>query len=372
MQLHSFIAESASDAVAQIRAQLGPQAVVVNVRPIPGEGLSRIWQKRRMEVLAYVPESANAGSDTPVDAVAQLRQELAEIRQRFDGRGVASGMSVDSPIGAGVASNREPIPFEGPAGVRATAGPWRIGTVLENSGLLPMHAHRVLEELRVLHGDTPPVALGMELELAGNLLREHWRKKRVTPQLDRGVHVFIGPPGTGKTVCLCKCLAQSVLVEERPATVWRLDGRTANTAESLNVYAEILGVPVERCIPAQGESLPAELLLIDLPGVNSQDAEALAQLGEQLKRLPEPQVHLVLNAAYESNLLLAQVRAYSALPVDDIIVTHLDEELRWGKLWNLVLGTNCSLSFLSAGQNIPGVWSKATPDRILARQFPGK
>jgi flagellar biosynthesis GTPase FlhF len=48
------------------------------------------------------------------------------------------------------------------------------------------------------------------------------------------------------------------------------------------------------------------------------------------------------------------------------------EQTRWGKLWNLVLGTNFSIRFLSAGQNVPGEWTPATPEQILARQFDWK
>jgi flagellar biosynthesis GTPase FlhF len=83
-------------------------------------------------------------------------------------------------------------------------------------------------------------------------------------------------------------------------------------------------------------------------------------------------VHLVVNAAYETPLLLAQVRAFAGLPIQDVLVTHLDEEPRWGKLWNLVLGTNCTLRFLAAGQNIPGEFTPATAEQIFARQFPRK
>jgi flagellar biosynthesis protein FlhF len=162
-----------------------------------------------------------------------------------------------------------------------------------------------------------------------------------------------------------------VLVEGRSASVWRLDGRGANTAESLSVFCEILGVPMERCQPTR----PADdkgVLFIDLPGVSSVDATGLSTLGVQLSQLPDPQVHLVLNAAYETSLMLAQVRAFSTMPIGDLIVTHLDEEPRWGKFWNLVLGTNYSLRFLSAGQNIPGEFETASPDKILARQFSRK
>jgi len=68
--------------------------------------------------------------------------------------------------------------------------------------------------------------------------------------------------------------------------------------------------------------------------------------------------------------LLAQIRAFAALPVADLGFTHLDEERRWGKLWNFVLGTDYALRFLSAGQNIPGNFFEATAELVLARQFP--
>ena len=38
MHIHTFIADSATEAVEQIREKLGPEAVVLNVRRIPIEG----------------------------------------------------------------------------------------------------------------------------------------------------------------------------------------------------------------------------------------------------------------------------------------------------------------------------------------------
>ena len=83
-------------------------------------------------------------------------------------------------------------------------------------------------------------------------------------------------------------------------------------------------------------------------------------------------MHLVLNGAYDISILLAQFRAFSVLPIEDLVITHLDEETSWGKLWNLVLGTNCSIRHFSAGQNIPGDLCEASANLIFARQFPGK
>jgi flagellar biosynthesis GTPase FlhF len=74
-------------------------------------------------------------------------------------------------------------------------------------------------------------------------------------------------------------------------------------------------------------------------------------LREQLAALPQPHVHLVLNAAYETSLLFEQFHAFAPFAPEDVIFTHLDEERRRVKLWNFVLGTNCSVSFLGGAKN---------------------
>jgi flagellar biosynthesis protein FlhF len=148
-----------------------------------------------------------------------------------------------------------------------------------------------------------------------------------------------------------------------------LDSGSANTAEALSVYCEILGVPAER-IWSGAESPGADLNFIDLPGIDWRHSGAIHDLKRTLESFRPCRVHLVLNAAYEVPLLLAQTRAFSALPIDDLILTHLDEEPRWGKVWNVVLGTNYPVRFLSAAQNVPGEFLPATAERILTRQFP--
>ena len=362
LQVIPFIAESAADAVAQIRARLGPDAVVVNVRQLPADGLAKLWKSPRIEVLAYKPDAQVAASAP--DPLSELKLELQAIRQQLAAANVsavtdAAGRQAGRPAGqrAGGSARSAGVPT------------WRVGEVLETSGLMPLHAQRVMEQLQSRHGEIPPASLAEEMVLARKALSGFWRNVAESPDQSRGPHVFVGPAAAGKTTCICKWLAQARLVEGRSAHVWRLDAETANTAEALSVYCEILGVPAERTWSG-AEGLGADLNFIDLPGVDWRSSSALHEVKRMLDGFSPCRVHLVLNAAYEVPLLLAQARAFSVLPIDDLILTHLDEEPRWGKIWNVVLGTNYPVRFLSAAQNVPGDFLAATPERILARQFP--
>lgn len=359
MTSQTFIANSAAEAVAQIRAQLGSDAVVVNVRQLFASGLSGLWQKPRIEVTATLPDH----SPEQPDGLGELRREIAALREL---------VTVPTRAIAPIATRAE-SPLEFTADPAPDASGWRIRSVLQKVGLLPLHAQRVLERLQLLHGETPPSSLSDELAFAREMLAREWNVPSLTSaQEARPLHFFIGPPGTGKTTALCKWLTQSVLLAGQPARVWRLDGQAANTAEFLSVHGEILGVPVARARCAETTLNEGEVGFVDLPGVEVRDAVAMEALRLLLAAWPQAQVHLVLNAAYDTQLLLAQARAWAALPVTDLVLTHLDEEPRHGKLWNLVLGTNFALRFLGAGQNVPGDFLAASAEAMLAATFPRK
>jgi len=332
-----FIAASAEEAVAQIRARLGPDAVVLKVRPLTPPGLARFWQKPMIEVVAYRPEPpapTPPAADPSNEKLAEFRQELEEMRQQADLNNSA----------------------------------WRVPGLLQRSGLLPLHAQQVLDGLISAHGDIPPPSLAEEISLARAQLARNWRAPYdIGPH---SVHVLIGPAGSGKSTVLCKWLTQTTLVEGLRARVWRLDGTKANTAEFLSVHGEALNAEVERYWTSDGNGLAEDIGFIDLPGVDWRNPLAIRELSGQLVRLGSPHMHLVLNGAYDIHVLLAQARAFSVLPLEDLVISHLDEEPHWGKLWNLALGSSLPIRHLSAGQYIPGEFWEASAERILARQFP--
>ncbi len=349
-----FVANSAAEALARIQAQMGPEAVVLNVRQLPVNGLARLWKKPLIEVLACPPglfRGAEAAETSPTDAAFPAPSDLA----------IPHEPSPSSWQQQGVSSGMEGLDLAG--GLRPSR--WKVSRLLSTAGLIPLLAQKVIDDLEMHHGVEPPATLPEEIQLLRETLRQLWNV--AGPIQSHRPQVLIGAPGSGKTTLLCKWMTKSVLMENCPARVFRLDGVTANTGEMLEVHAEILGVPVSRMAPGSSNSTSAGWQLVDIPGVDWRDRQAIGDLRRVLDKISGAEVHLVLNGAYEVSVLLAQIRAFSSLPLSGLMITHLDEDQRWGKLWNLVLGSPLAVRFLSAGQSVPGEFLEATPERLNDR-----
>jgi flagellar biosynthesis protein FlhF len=320
MRVVPFIAKSPAEALARIQAQLGPDAIVLSVRPVPAKGLTRLWSRSRaVEVLAAVADEFEASS-RPEETAALLSQNrpLSEDFSR--------SQSPRAQIVPPLVATPSPPPVAIPSNLFAT------DSVSQNRST-------------PASGALPPLA-----DDSGR------------------PHVFIGPPGVGKTTVLCKLFAQKALSAQETVQVWRLNGESANTAEILDIYGEMFGVTVERFWKPAPAS--AELLLVDLPGTEAADLQSLNSLKEQLKALGNPRVHLVLNAAYDAPVLFEQFRAFAPFRPEDLSFTHLDEEPRREKLWNLAQGTDSALRFLSGGQKIPGEFVSADAAPFAACAIP--
>jgi flagellar biosynthesis protein FlhF len=339
MNVLQFIAPNAAAALEQIHKQLGPEAVVLSVRPLPAQGVARFLSKPgRIEVLAGLPEPDAGGAARPA-----IPNHVSHFTPRES-----------NPSSAGNTNSGS-----------SSSDRWQSVAWLEAMGLFPEHGRRLQAHVSTLHGAVPPDSLESEWNAVSASLNQFWRP---APAFEEDFvarpHVFIGPPGSGKTTALCKWLTLATLMEEKAARVFRLDGSSANTADYLAIHCEMLGTPVERVWSPPGNR--AELIFIDLPGIDARDPQALNALRSQLATLPNPHVHVVLNAAYETPTLLAQCRAFSDLEPHDIIFTHLDEEPRRPKLWNFAFAGNTPIRFLSAGQKIPGEFHKAAPELLFA------
>ena len=178
MNVLRFRARNAADAVSQIHSQLGAEAVVLSVTPLPVPGLSRLWRKPRLEVLAGLP-----GPDVQRPQPGDGRQELAtqnpesETREESSARSAERRSAVQATEFTPTESSIEhpDVPDSTSPAPPGLGGHWRSGLVLHQMGLQPLYVEKVLERARESHGDLPPASLAQELTLVRRVLASFWR-----------------------------------------------------------------------------------------------------------------------------------------------------------------------------------------------------
>ena len=332
-----FVVRSAEEAVTVLREKLGPRARVVSVKQVQGKGLARFLSAPSLEVIAEVaPEAAAPTGEKPTP--------------------------VTEPAAA--ASAQEPEPPPQPT-ILPTPDP-ALAALLRASGLSAPIVARLQGDAAWKQWEQKSPAEA--LRDVGLVLRNKWRKRTPRPLTQRVA--FVGSPGAGKTTALCKQLAADVLVRRRKAMVLKLDLENANPDDGLVVFCTALGVPFARESAEVPELADDEMLYIDVPGVTPRDTAQTALLRDALDDIGVESRVLVLNAAYDADILKNSWAWGAELACSHTAFTHLDELTHWAKLWDLVLPPALQPLFLSTGQSIAGDMEENVFDAVLARTFP--
>ena len=79
---------------------------------------------------------------------------------------------------------------------------------------------------------------------------------------------------------------------------------------------------------------------------------------------------IVINAAYDPELIKRAYDFADHASCTHVVFTHLDELSHCGKLWEFILDRKLTPLFLSTGPNIAGDLEENIFETILARTFP--
>ena len=361
MSAIKIIADSTHEALEQVQSQVGADAVILNVRKVPAEGVKKIWSKPRIEVIAEAPAEARSQKD----ALRQLAGKVRQLEGELKVRGVEP---IDRPPSRDAKLPPKVLKMiQESQGTRPEQALMPAVQILEQIGLLPSHARWLSAQARNFLGGTKPRNLAEEMEQLREVLTEYWHQlARRSEKVGNPLRVLVGTPGVGKTTALAKWMTREVFARHQPCRVWRLDSDRPNTAEFLSLHGELLQVPVERVWDPADQPPEDTLRLVDIPGVAADPLEALDPVTAQIHGLGKNvEVHLVLNAAYDLGTLLRHTKSFYRLPLSGIILTHLDEAERWSKVWNIMLATQLPITHLSGGQDIPGEFTPAIPETLF-------
>ena len=378
MVVKSFSGRTVAEALSKVRAHLGDGALIIETRPLKEPGL--FGRAVGYEVVAGVDErevedsvplmtasgamftAAHAPAPAPVAAPASaeaapagdprsIADELAAIRRQL-GR-LAAGQG--TPVGnlgealAGELESRE-LPQELIAELDEAVG--RAGPRLE--------AHR--------RRDFCAQILARALD-------------RVQPADLSGLRrlLVVGPTGVGKTTTIAKLAGELVLKRRRRVALITIDTYRVGATDQLKAYADLLDIPVEiASTPAQlAESLRrfehCDHCLIDTAGRSPADATRVHELKGFCRAVPGITVMLAIAATAGRPEFAAVVERFSILPIEQVVLTKLDECAAPGRLYGCVRRHRLPVGLMGTGQEVPADLAPAAAmdlaQRVLAESF---
>jgi flagellar biosynthesis protein FlhF len=381
MQIKRYVAASLEEAVARVKEELGPDALVLTTRRVRRDGGLFGWLGRPMvELVAGVDrEARRSPASTPpmVDphpsweplTITQalldpLEAELRALRRDLETqRTVASA----SDVAGELAELRLAVTA---LAARADRVRDPLARKLIASGFAAPHARALADEAGA-RGPTDPRA-ALSAVLAARL-----DTRLVPPREDRArrVSLFVGGAGVGKTTTVAK-LAGRAGAREGLALV-STDVHRAGGCEGLRAFARERGIPFatapspEAVIQELGRSR-ARRVLVDTTGEGRCDAAGLGALARLRTALgSQAGVHLVVSATTRAEEVREELRRFAPLAPDALVLTRMDDATRLGEVANLLLDRDAPpLAWLGTGRRVPEDLVLPDPER-LARQLLG-
>lgn len=354
MKVKVFTGKSIQDAMAQVKKELGREAVILHTRRMKKGGFLGFFAKESFEIMAAV--------DTPALAVSQAKVVNSSV----------SNYNVESPkeevLQLEIANMRkmlEQVLHKMPESENQSP----FFDMLVKNDIDEQIADNLVKGLpeKSSSGD-PTMIRRLLLERVTNHLA---RVEGISiPQRGSKIVALIGPTGVGKTTTIAKLAANFALREGCKVVLLTADTYRISAVEQLKTYADIIGIPIE--IIYSPEELKSaiyrhsdkNLILIDTAGRSPRNHYQLAELQALLEIDPYIETHLVLSTTTKYKDALDIVRKFSVCSPQKFLFTKMDEASNLGTVFNLLYTFPTSLSYVTTGQNVPDDIELANPSKI--------
>lgn len=398
MNVRKFIAATARDALRKVKETLGPDAIILSNRGIPG-GVE-IMAVAAVDMAMIVPAPVRDASPSVDDYTVSLSTPAQQLNVPKPVPAPETRPVAKSPV-LPVTQTTRPLPPLAPRPAPKMDLPPKSATAKTEAEVVPA---AVMDEIRSLRriveqhlagfawGEatrSEPVKTEVlrqmldsgfspqfSRELLEDLPREldasqalAWVKGGADRSLrtinaehdivDRGgIYALVGPTGVGKTTTTAKLAARCVLRHgASKVALVTTDGYRIGAHEQLRIYGRILGVSVHLVKDAEDlrqtlqDLRHKHMVLVDTMGMSQRDrlvGEQVAMFGaSNVKRL------LLLNATARGDTLDDVVRAYTGPDLAGCILTKVDEAASLATSLDVIIRHGLRLHYVSNGQRVP-------------------
>ncbi|MDI6716937.1 MAG: flagellar biosynthesis protein FlhF [Actinomycetota bacterium] len=355
MKIKRYEASNMEEAIARVKSDLGPEAIILHTRRLQKPWPLSLISKNAVEITAALDVNlAERGETTSSDNGAPAHNISEAIEERFDQLQLEVE-EIKSIVKTIASQLTDPLFQEVPACFLDVYERLLYSKVEDD--LAKKLMKNVQEQLTISELASPEI-------LHDRLVSEIAKLIPTSPPLvleegQRKIIALIGPTGAGKTTTLAKLAARYCLYEGKKAAFITADTYRIAAVDQLKTYAEIIGAPIEIVFSNQDarEALEKhedkDIILIDTAGRSPLNETQMNELASLMSVCSPDEIHLVLSVTTKMSDQMNAIKRFSIVPINRLIFTKLDETNTPGTMLNIVYKTKMAVSYLTMGQNVP-------------------
>lgn len=408
MIIKKYQADTENEAMEQVKADLGGDAIIMNIKTVRPKGIHKLYRKASVEVTAalddntvYQPENRTAQAASAEDAESALRQlrtlsmevdkesaiekRLNDLQKLIETQVAGAGTAKEAQpkeeperVKEELREEKEPEDPKNQASGKRMACIQLIYNQLLSNEVDEKYANQIISEIESSLKKDASVdnilgAVYQKIILKLGHPEELELKEGKTKYV-----FFIGPTGVGKTTTIAKIASSFKLGKKANIALLTADTYRIAAVEQLRTYANILNIPLQVVYSAdEVKSLKKELsgydlVLVDTAGRSHRNEEQKADIKRLIDAVPpeERVVYLVLSATTKYGDMKKIVETYKEITDFSLLFTKLDETGTIGNILNIRMMTDSSLSYTTWGQNVPDDIGKVDVQKV-AKQLLG-
>lgn len=327
MAAKTFRASTMLEALEKVQQELGPDALVISARNVPGGSAWQVWRQPEVEIVATLPEGNTQPRPT---AQSEATAEEKSTPASASGKGPKEQRWQPQRLTRAQAYGQTALPVETqPAAVptppeKSAEPPQPLRAIIETaraaapvsglpSNLRPLQQMLLAQELEpawvdrqmALAAGTLPAGLAIDGDTCRNFLRRQMEAELKSAPPDRmlplqRVIVLVGANGSGKTSLVAR-LARHYAITQQASVQWVCaDTTRASAIAEARTYTRALEIPLHLVYTPEDwtEILnnTADLTLVDTQGINPWDERQMIELGELLPPTPSRLIYLAVSA----------------------------------------------------------------------------
>ncbi len=354
MNKRIYRAENIQLAIANIKQELGSDAMILNTRKIASKSIAPYSKNARtmFEVEASVPDYSDVKTEykkadpviNPKGLTDSIKDDIADIKDMISIAGFGNGMK-----------NMVCNHFES---VGLLASLLRVGVSESESSSIIQKASLSMDKNSVKGSNIKSLKKYVMQQCLNQISTKDFFNRDNSSGVPH-VAAFVGPTGVGKTTTIAKLAALLTFERKMKIGLISIDNYRVGAFEQLKAYASIMGL---LCVPAfSSQDLSCaldrmksmDMVLIDTAGHSHFDKVKIDEILKLIQTDFAISTHLVLSVTSESIIMKDAAVAFCAFNPDTLVFTKIDETKRCGKILDQVSDIKLPVSLVTNGQRVP-------------------